>query len=78
MTYMNCVVLLKLRALFSLAHEDEYTGSATEYSVARTLVGLPCRNEVAEALLEQLTVNLDLCHDDVELQQWQRKKLKID
>lgn len=32
---------------------------------------------MAQSLLEQLAVNLDLCHDDVELQQWQRKKLKI-
>lgn len=40
--YMNCVVLLKLCALLSLAHEDEYTRGAAKYSVARTLVCLPC------------------------------------
>ena len=40
--YVNCVVLLKLSALLSLAHEDEHTRGATEYTVARTLVCLPC------------------------------------
>lgn len=40
--YMNCVVFLKLCALLSLAHEDDYTGDAAEYSVARAFVCLPC------------------------------------
>ena len=62
---MDSIVLVKLgRILGELAHEDDDRGCAIEDGVASALVGLPGVNKVADALLEELAVDLDVGHGD--------------
>jgi hypothetical protein len=59
---MNRIILLKLCRLLRLPHQNQDGRGTTEQRVAAALVGLPCGDEMAEALLEELFVDLDLCH----------------
>ncbi len=59
---MHRVILVELRLLLDLAHQDDDGRGAGEERVAGALVGLPCRDKVRQALLERLGVDLDLRH----------------
>lgn len=61
---MDSVVLVKLGVLVNLAHQNDDGRDATEESVSGTLVGLPGIVEVRDALLEDLAVDFDVCHDE--------------
>ena len=61
---MHGIVLVKFLDLLDLAHHDEDGGDAAEHRVASSLVGLPGIDEMGDALLEELAVDLDLRHDD--------------
>jgi hypothetical protein len=57
------IVLVKLRIGVNLAHQNDDRRGASEERVPRSLVGLPGIDEMGDALLEELAVDLDLGHD---------------
>jgi hypothetical protein len=59
---VNSIILLELCGFLSLAHQDQDRGGTTEQRVAAAFVGLPCGNEMRQALLEEVLVNFDICH----------------
>jgi hypothetical protein len=59
---MYGVVLLKSSSILSLAHQDQDGRSAIEERVTTSFIGLPRRHEVRQALLEEVLVDLDVCH----------------
>lgn len=59
---MNSIVLLKLRRFLGFAHQHQNRGGTAEQRVAAAFIGLPCGNEVRQALLKQVLVDLDICH----------------
>lgn len=62
---MDSIILVKLgRVLGELAHEDDNGRCAIEDGVTGALVGLPGVDKVADALLEELAVDLDVGHGD--------------
>ena len=64
-TYVHGIVLLEALGLLHLAHHDDDGGGASEEGISRSLVGLPGIDEVGDALLEELVVDLDgLRHGD--------------
>lgn len=56
---MHGVVLVEILDFLDLAHHDDDGGDATEEDVARPLVGLPGIDEVGNALLEELAIDVD-------------------
>lgn len=60
---MNRIVFLKLQIFLRLAHQNEEGRCTTKQRVARSLVGLPCCNKMTQSLLENILVDLDICHD---------------
>lgn len=60
---MHGIVLVEFGLLVNLAHQDDDGRCACEERVAGTLVGLPCGDEVRQALLEDLAVDFDFRHD---------------
>ena len=63
-TYMHRIVLVEFRVLLDLAHHDDNGGHAAEDLVAGAFVILPGANEMVDALLEELAVDLDVAHLD--------------
>lgn len=61
---MHSVVLVKLGVLVDLAHQNDDGGDAIEEGIAGALVGLPGIVKVRDALLEDLAVDFDVCHDE--------------
>lgn len=61
-TYVHGVVLVELWVLLDLAHHDDDGGHGIEDLVAGAFVVLPGRDKVIDALLEELTVDLDVRH----------------
>jgi hypothetical protein len=59
---MHRVILLKLRRILRLAQQHNHAARAPKQRVATPLIRLPCRDKVREPLLEELLVDLDLCH----------------
>lgn len=59
---MHSVVLVEFGVLLDLAHHDDDGGDASEDLVAGALVVLPSIDEMVDALLEELSVNLDIRH----------------
>lgn len=51
-TYVDSIILLKLRIFLSLAHQHQDRGGAAEERVTTALVGLPCGNKMRQALLK--------------------------
>ena len=60
---MHRIVLVQLGIVVGLAHQDEDRGGTLKERVARSLVGLPGIDEMGDALLEDLAVDLDVGHD---------------
>jgi len=60
---MYRVVLVEFGSLLDLAHHDDYGRGAGEDGIASPLVGLPGADEMGDALLEELAIDLDFCHD---------------
>lgn len=56
---MNGVVLLEANGTVDLAHHDDDGGGTAKDCIASTLVGLPGADEVGDALMEELAVDLD-------------------
>lgn len=56
---MHSVVLIEILHLLDLAHHDDDGRGAPKQGVARPLVGLPGIDEVRDALLEELAIDLD-------------------
>lgn len=61
-TYVNGIVLLKLRGIFSFAHQHQDRGGTIEERVPSPLVSLPCRYKVRQTFLEEVLVDFDICH----------------
>ncbi len=62
---MHRIVLVEFGVLLHLAHHDDDGGDAGEDAiVGRALVVLPGTDEMRNALMEELGVDLDLCHLD--------------
>ncbi len=59
---MHGIVLVEFGALLDFAHHDDNRGGASEDRVAGPLVGLPGIDEMGDSLLEELAVDLDVCH----------------
>lgn len=59
---MNGVVLVEFGDLVDLAHHDDEGGCAAEKAIIGSKVILPRSNEMRDALLEELAVDLDLRH----------------
>lgn len=61
---MQGVVLAEDGSLLDLAHHNDNGGNAAKEGIARALVVLPGIDEVGDALLEDLGINLDafFCH----------------
>jgi hypothetical protein len=57
---MHSIILLKLVGLLGLAHQDDDRPNSTKQRVAGASVSLPGRNEVRQAILEDLLVDFDL------------------
>ena len=63
-TYVHRVVLVELGLLrVDLAHQDDERGDASEQASPGSVVGLPGIDQVRDAVLEHLAVNLDFGHD---------------
>lgn len=56
---MHGIVLVEVLDLLDLAHHYDNGRSAPKQGVARPLVGLPGIDEVGDALLEELAIDLD-------------------
>lgn len=63
-TYVHGIVLVELWVLLDLAHVDDDGGDAIEDLVAGAFVALPGSDEMIDALLEELSVDLDVGHLD--------------
>lgn len=63
-TYMHGIVLVKILNLLDLAHHDDNGRDAIEDGIARSLVGLPGIDEMADSLLEELAIDLDCVRHD--------------
>lgn len=62
---MHGVVLVEFGVLLDLAHHDNDGGDALEDAIVRgALVILPGTDEMRHALMEELGIDLDLCHLD--------------
>lgn len=61
-TYVHSVVLLELGVLLDLTHCDENGRYATEDSISGAFISLPGIDKMINALLEELSINLDFCH----------------
>ena len=61
---MYCVILVEFWDVLDLAHHDDDGGHASEDLVAGAFVILPGANEMVDALLEELAVDLDVAHLD--------------
>lgn len=62
-TYVHRIVLLELRVLLDLAHHDDnrrYTSKNA--AIAGAFIGLPGIDEMGDALLEELSIDLNVCH----------------
>lgn len=59
---MHGIILLKLWALLDLAHVDDDRRSAAEDGIPGAFISFPGINEMVNALLEELAVNLDVRH----------------
>lgn len=59
---MNGVVLVEFGNLLDLAHHDDEGRDAAKEPILGSEVILPGSDEVREALLEELAVDLDLRH----------------
>lgn len=59
---MHSIVLLKVGIFLDFAHVNENGGCAIEYSVSSAFIGLPSINEMINALLEELAIDLDVRH----------------
>lgn len=63
-TYVDRIVLLKLRSIFSFAHQHQDRGGTIEERVSTPLVSLPCRYKVRQTFLEESLVDFDICHSE--------------
>lgn len=61
---MHCAALVKVARLRGLAHGNDNRRHAAKQRIPRSLVRLPCREEVTETFLEEVLVNLDFGHGD--------------
>lgn len=63
-TYVHGIVLVELGVLFDLAHHDDNGGDTIEDQVSGAFVILPGGDEMIDALLEELPIDLDISHLD--------------
>jgi hypothetical protein len=61
-SYMHSVVLVEFGHFLDLAHHDDEGRGAAKQAILGSEVILPGGDEVREALLEELAVDLDLRH----------------
>lgn len=61
---MHGIVLVEFGVLLDLAHHDDDGGDAIEDLIAGAFVAFPGGDEMIDALLEELSVDLDICHLD--------------
>lgn len=59
---MHGVILVKFGFLLDLAHHDQNRRDSAEDGIAGALVGLPGIDKMADALLEELPINIDVRH----------------
>ena len=61
---MHGIVFVKLGILLDFAEQNQDRGNTTEDLITSSLVSLPSSNEMINALLEDLGLNLDVGHLD--------------
>lgn len=63
-TYVHGIVFVKLGVLLDFAEQNKDGGYTTEDLITGALVSLPSIDEMIDALLEELGIDLDVGHLD--------------